>query len=155
VSDTDPRLALVYAEALRSITQQQGVLEQLRSNAGTLLAALSLATGFLAGLDGQKGFGRWGWIATGAFVVAVVLVAVILWPYKWRFRLKTGVLLDGYVDAEPPTSLDVMHRKLAEWLERDWQENKDRLRWMFFAFEVATVMLVFEIVSWIIDLRRA
>src|SRR6266542_2584797 len=150
MADEDPRLSLVYAEALRSITQQQGVLDQLRANVGTLLGAMSLATGFLAGLDSRNGFGRWGWVATGAFIVAVIAVVSILWPrHKWRFRMNTETLLEGYVDAKRPATLDEMHRALAGFLERDYRENRDRLRWMCYIFEGATAVIVFEIVSWI------
>jgi len=153
----DPRAALVYSEALRSITQQQGVLDQLRSRAGTLLGALWLATGFLAGLDGQdNGFGLWGWIAVVPFAVAVSGVCAILWPrHRWRFSMDADILIKGFLDADPPPTLDVMHRVLAGFLQRDYRANRDCLRWMFYIFEVATVMTVIEIVSWIIDLRRA
>lgn len=151
--DLDARLALVYAEAQRSITQQQDVLNQLRSNAGTLLGAVSLATGFLAGLHGRAPLGTWGTVAVCAFIAAVLLTVSILWPRnRWKFRLRTDTLLTGYVDAG--ASLDVMHRQLAEYLERDYKDNRSRLRWMFYLFDLAAVAMTVEIVAWVIHLTR-
>ena len=113
----DARLALVYAEAQRSITQQQDVLNQLRSNAGTLLGAVSLATGFLAGLHGDSPLGAWGNAAVCAFITAVFFAVLILWPRnKWKFRFRSDVLLNGYVDAG--ADMNLMHRELATYLER-------------------------------------
>ncbi|SRR6266545_3433719 len=151
----DPRLTLVYTEALRSITQQQGVLDQLRANAGTLLGAVSLATGFLGGLDGMNGLGPWGKVAIILFIVAVLGVMTILWPRtKWQFRMDAHTLISGYLDQDPPATIDDMHRSLAWYLERDYRANRDRLRLMFYIFEAATAVTAVEIVSWLIDLGR-
>jgi len=151
VPDQDARLTLIYAEALRSITQQQDILNQLRSNAGTLLAAVSLATGFLAGLHGTEPLGTWGTVAMYAFIAAVFFAVLILWPRnRWRFRLRTDILLSGYVDAG--ADLDVMHRQLATYLERDYDENRQKLRWMFYLFYASTVAMVVEVVAWVMEL---
>lgn len=60
MSEDDPRLALVFAEAQRSITRQLDTVNQLRSNAGTLLGAISITTAFLGGLHGRRPLGTWG-----------------------------------------------------------------------------------------------
>jgi hypothetical protein len=154
MSEEDARLAFVYVEAQRSITQQQDVLNQLRSNAGTLLGAVSVATGFLAGLHGRRPLGTWGNVAVYAFIAAVVLAVLILWPRnRWRFRLRTDTLLDGYVDAG--ASMDVMHRQLATYLERDYDGNRKKLRWMFYLFDLATAAMVVEVVAWVMELTRS
>ena len=75
-----------------------------------------------------------GKTAVIAFIVAVLLAVSILWPRtRWTFRLRADVLLTGYVDKG--ASLDVMHRQLAGFLERDHAENKKRMRWMFYLFK--------------------
>lgn len=94
-----------------------------------------------------------GAVAVGAFIAAVLLAVAILWPRtRWLFRLKTNTLLEGYVDGG--ASLDVMHRQLAEYMDRDYRENRVRLAWMFYLFGFATIAMAVEVVAWVIDLTR-
>jgi hypothetical protein len=109
-----------------------------------------IATGFLAGLDGQRGFGGWGWVAVVLFVAGVGFCCALLWPRQWGFRLKADVLVGSYIEADPPATLDVMHRELALWTEKAYQENAERLDRMFVFFRLATVLMVAEIVIWIV-----
>jgi hypothetical protein len=47
-----------------------------------------------------------------------------------------------------------MHRNLSIWMGRAFAGNKVKLRRMFFWFELASVLLVFEVLSSVIDIAR-
>jgi uncharacterized membrane protein YfcA len=104
----DPRgYELAYQEALRAITQQQGVLESLRGRAGALLAVASIVTSFLGGFAlGDKGPAGLGWLAILLFLFAAGAVAHILKPRdQWRFRSRPSVIIGSYVEDDPPAPL--------------------------------------------------
>jgi hypothetical protein len=46
----DPRVALLYSEAIRTLDQQQAVVESIRGRSGILLSAAAITTSFLAGV---------------------------------------------------------------------------------------------------------
>jgi hypothetical protein len=152
---SDPRHGLVYSEAVRTLEQQQAVVESLRSRAGTLLSAASIATSFLAGiaLSGRRLDG-WGWAATGSFVGLVGLCLAILWPTRrWIFRFNSKKLIRDYVEADPPATLSEMQRDLAIHMENWADVNSWKLRWLFSYFQAASLFLGAEVVFWIVGLR--
>jgi hypothetical protein len=150
----DPRAALLYAEGVRALDDQQSVVESIRVRAGILLSAASVATSFLAGVAvGRKGLSFWGWLATTCFVGVGVLSFMILWPKReWTFRANIKKLVRDYVDGDAPASLAEMHRDLALHMENWAEANSWKMRWLFIYFQVAVLLLGFEVVLWIIDL---
>lgn len=140
---------VAYNEALRSITQQQGVLDGLRSRAGTLFASASIATSFLGGLALQDtAVHGLGWVAVGAFVGMALCSILILWPrWGWVFRLSADDLVRDWVDERG--TMDAMHRDLALYLERHYQANESKLGRLLILFQVAAVLLVVEVVAWL------
>ncbi len=77
----DPRYRLAYEEALRSIDHQEATLDELRSRAGLLLAALSVVTSFLGGYAfASGGFRPAAVVATLAFGLAGLTLVGLLWP---------------------------------------------------------------------------
>lgn len=87
----DSVAAIAYEETVRGLTAQAGVLDNLRTRAGTLIAVASLVTSFLGGqalakptfrggvLERQPLAG-WGVGAVAAFVLLAIAAIVILWP---------------------------------------------------------------------------
>lgn len=67
--EPDARYALVYDESLRALREQQEALKDVRTHAGQLLAAGSVAASFLGGLV-LRGAGRAPLWATVASVLA-------------------------------------------------------------------------------------
>jgi hypothetical protein len=146
----DERLRLVYTEALRGITQQQQVLDNLRGRSAVLLSAGAVATSFLAGYAVPSRSGPAVVIAVVAavlFVAVVVLTLWTLWPRKFKFRNEPQKLLREWVDSEHGHySLDAMHRYLAEWFGEHYDQNQKKIDSMLADFTVACGCLGLEIV---------
>jgi hypothetical protein len=153
----DPRLELVYQEALRGISEQQAVLESLRSRTGTLLAAASISTSFLGGIaiEGHHSVPSIiaDVVAVLAFIVLGILIVLILLPRgQWRFRFDVETLLTGYVEAWPPASLDVMRKELARRLQANRRANETRLIRLFGYFRWASALLTIQVVGWVVGI---
>ena len=61
---SDPRLAFVYAEAVRGLLHQQNVVESLNTRAGNLIFATAFVSSLLGGralLDGLGCGTGWRW----------------------------------------------------------------------------------------------
>jgi hypothetical protein len=155
MADEDPRGAIVYASAVRTIGQQEGVLESIRGRAGILLSAAAIATSFLVGLAIREGegLGLWTGAASVAFGLVVAACLSILLPTAdWWFRANGRKLVEGYLDADPPISLVDMHHALSLEMEEWSQKNKDKLDSMFQRFSFACIFLAVEIGLWIAHL---
>ena len=151
----DPRYRFVYDEAVRLIDHQEETLDNLRSRAGLLLAATSVATSFLgaAALRDDQSAGWWGGIAIALFaVVGVLLVGLLLPLPNWKFRFGVSQLLTDYVEGTSPAQLNEMYRELALHLESNHVENNGRLKWMWLVFQLAALMLCFEVIAWLLAL---
>ena len=151
----DARKALVYDESRRAITQQQTALDALRTRTGVVIAAASIASSFLGAqaLNDHPAFSIWSWLAIVAFGVVGVAAISVLWPRKnWFFSNNVDTLLSGYVEGEEPASLDEMHVDVAEYNQKHWNENQEKLTKMYVAFQIACGALVLEIAFWLIDL---
>jgi len=81
--------AVAYEEAVRAISQQEQVLDGVRTRAGTLLSMAAVATSFLGGLAlDKKRLAALSLIAVLAFLAVGLLTIYILFPRGgWIFRL--------------------------------------------------------------------
>ena len=154
MADTVGKLA--FEEAQSAISSQATTLDGLRARAGTLLAAASLVTSFLGGqalakptldkgLVVRPDVGFEGWVAIGFFVLVAVLTLAILWPYEWRFVMGAQTILTG-------ADFETTQRDLAEYHEKNYDANKEKLDGLFWCFRLACIFLACETVAWIIDL---
>jgi hypothetical protein len=50
MGDEDARFELLYSEAVRTLEQQQALVESVRARTGILLSAASIVTSFFAGI---------------------------------------------------------------------------------------------------------
>lgn len=146
--------ALVFSESVRAVQDQAAVVDGLRSRAGLMISAASLVTGFFAGvaLGTPEHLDLWGWVATGLFSSVAGISLWILWPrQEWAFTSDPTDLVRDYVDA-PNVTLPRAERNLSIYLGQAFANNKAKLRWLFFWFEIACVLLVLEVVFWIVDI---
>jgi hypothetical protein len=154
VEDEDPRAALVYEAAVRALDQQASVVESVRTRAGVLLSAGSVATSFLAGvaLTNGRGLSPWGWVAVVSFLGVAGPSVWVLWPrHGWKFSPSATRLVADYLDPEGVT-LTRAQRNLAIHMGNSEASNADALQDMFRWFEVATIALGVEVLLWIADL---
>jgi hypothetical protein len=149
----DPRLAFIYAEALRSLQVQLAHLESLHARGATLIFAASFASSLLGGQALSDGLGAWDWLALGLLVGIGVLAVVILWPYyNVHFRFDVEELLRKYVDGPRPGSVAEMHRDLALQLKSYMESNGRLIRRTREALQLAFILLVLEIVAWLLSI---
>jgi hypothetical protein len=149
----DPRLAFIYAEALRSLQVQLAHLESLHARGGTLIFAASFASSLLGGQALSNGLGAWDWLALSLLVGIGLLAVVILWPYyNVQFRFDVAELLGKYVDGPRAVSVSEMHRDLALQLRSYMESNGRLIRRTREALQVAFILLLLEIVAWLLSI---
>lgn len=153
VINDDPRLAFIYQEALRGLLQQRAAVESLHSRAGTLIFATSFASSLLGSRALADGLGLWDWVAVGLLLGIGILAVLLLWPYyNLTFRFDVQTLLDQYVDSPSPSSMGEIHRRLALQIKDDWHRNGRIVRRMRIGFEIALILLIFEILAWLFSI---
>jgi len=138
---------LAYEAALRGLDKQEGLLEELRTRTGVLLAASSLAASFL----GQQAFqdpSPRGLAITAlvAFVVSIAASVFILLPKKNLIFAEAGAgLYEGLYAVRE--DMPEVYRRLAYDLDRFWESNDEKISWLARAYTVAASTLVIEILS--------
>ncbi|WP_245437085.1 hypothetical protein [Mesorhizobium helmanticense] len=80
LADDDPRLAFIYQEAVRGLTQQQNLVENMSTRAGSLIFATAFANSLLGGAALANGLGLWDWIAVALLFGIGGLIVFMLWP---------------------------------------------------------------------------
>ena len=107
----DPRLELIYSEAVRGLLQQAAAVESLRTRAGTLVFAASFASSLLGGRALADGIETWDAVALALLLGIGLSCVVLLWPYyDFRFRFNPLEMLDRFVDGQTSMDLDDMRR---------------------------------------------
>jgi hypothetical protein len=138
---------LAYEAALRGLDKQENLLEELRTRTGVLLAASSLAASFL----GQQAFKNpspqgLAIAALAAFVISIAACVFILLPKKNLIFAETGAgLYEGLYAVRE--DMPEVYRRLAYDLDRFWESNDEKIRWITRAYTVAAGALVIEILS--------
>lgn len=136
---------LAYEAALRSLDKQEGLLDELRARANTLLAVSSIAVSVL----GQAAFGE----ATSnvltiailiAFVVAVGASVFVLSPKKKLSFAESvaGMYEDLYALRD---DMAEVYRYLAYELDRRWIANDLRIAWLARVCTIAAVASTLEL----------
>ena len=109
--------ALAFSESVRDLEHQERSVDELRTRAGTLLAASSITTSFLAAaaLPNDKPWEWLVWVALIAFAVGIGLCIWVLWPRgKWVFVNDASIVISGYVEGDPPASMAETYKGLAQ-----------------------------------------
>jgi hypothetical protein len=139
------------------------VLDGLRARAGTLLAAVSIATAFLSSqaLDTPK-LDSLAWSAIVLFCLVVLLSLAVLVPipWGWTFAHHPHLLIGIHLDSErpppgwKPSTPSEIYRNISYWNGVHYDKNGTKLNVMFVLFTVACLALAGEIVIWLILLAR-
>lgn len=151
--------ALAYLESVRGLTQQAGVVDNVRTRAGLLITASSLVTALLAtpairDRAGGAGLGAGGWAAIVLFAVSMFLAIRILWPKPdWSFSFDARKIV-RMIEGDKGYNLGGLQRRLAELNEESQAENAERIDAMFWDFKWSCVFLVAEVAAWVLVLAR-
>ena len=146
----DPRLAFIYQEALRGLTQQQSLVNNMNDRAGNLIFAAAFVSSMFGSQVLPAGLGMFQWLALILLFALGVLIAFMLWPYhKYTFRFDPAELLRDYVDRQGPASLSEMHRALALRAEADRARNWRIIQRLRIALQLALMLFLLEILAWL------
>jgi len=151
LADDDPRLAFIYQEAVRGLTHQQTVVENMSTRAGSLIFATAFANSLLGGAALSDGLGLWEWIAVALLFSIGGLIVFMLWPYhQYSFRFDPEELLREYVDGDGPTTMTAMHRALALRIKADMAGNWRIIQRLRMALQIALLFLLLNILAWLL-----
>jgi hypothetical protein len=154
--DGADRLAFIYQEAVRGLTHQQGVVENMTTRAGNLIFATAFASSLLGGKALSDGLGAWDWIGVALLFAIGALIVFVLWPfYSYRFRFDPEQLLNDYVDSERRPTLAAMHRELALRIKADMAANWRIIQRLRLALQAALIFLLLEILAWLLAIVGA
>lgn len=141
---------VAYQESLRSVSEQNRILEGLRSSSGLLLAANSIGTSFFGNLTIQGGHvGMTHLVAILFFTMSAGCCVSILWPQRgWYSQFSSSRFLGGIEQARPVPTVDDIQRHLALYLEDHLYKNTAILDGLFARFRASAVLLMIEVLAW-------
>jgi hypothetical protein len=143
---------LAYDLALRTLGQQERVLEELRARTGVLLTATAIVASFLGGRALETNGGAWLTLTGTAAAIGSILVAVYVLLPKAGFTFALhGAAVYEYFRAER-TPLQDVHRTLAYWMKAAWDDNQTSIDRLIVFFRVACGLLVLAIGLWSLEL---
>ena len=144
---------LAYEQGLRAIDIQVQTLADLRTRAGTVLAAASLVTSFLGAPALERHQQRVVWLALAVVLLIgqLGMTVSVLTGRKFSFRQRPKKILadldsGGYTDEGQALST------LAGFLEEDHDQNEKKLGSLDLHFRVACALLISETVALILAL---
>ena len=151
--DTSALAELSYELSLRTLSQQESSLNELRARTGALIAAASIVTSFLGGAAiPRNGLDAWSVIALILFVASIVLATWVLLPKgKLVFSIHGSALFEDEVKADI-FEIGETHRRLAYWLDGYHAENEPKIHRLFGYYRWATVALLGEVIFWSLQL---
>lgn len=146
--------ALALEEARRALDEQERAVAELRSRAGTLISAATIATSFLgAPFVADRQLAAAGTIAIAAFVLLSLATLVLLSPrWAFEFSLAPEFVIATFAEpiaskAPPPSRL---RREMAMHMGASSALNRNRISRMGAIFQIACVLLTTEIVAWVV-----
>ncbi len=150
-ADKDLLYEVAYGEAVRALSEQQGVIDSFRNRAGLLLSAAAITTSFLGAqaLNGGNS-NPVAWLAMIGFVGVAGASLAILWPRQWEFTANPRDVIQTYIEADQPAPIEELHRDLSLHMHNSYVENRQGLEQLAIVFQVASGLLTLEVVLWII-----
>lgn len=149
VSAADERCKVTYEAATTLAATQRAVLDNLRQRATTLISASTVATTLAVSIGllgtGTKPLPSWTlFVLIGLVLFVGGCAFYILWPAHWGLGFSADTLIDDYLDATPPSSIDDMYRDLAIYLQRHIDANQNELDRLFTSFRLGVGGLIAE-----------
>ena len=137
---------LAYEAALRGLDKQEGLLDELRTRANTLLAVSSLAVSVL----GREALGSADSkaltiAALAALVVSVAASVFVLLPKKQLVFAEAGVSVYEKL-FEERYDMPEVYRQLAYELGHFWVSNDSQITWLSRAYTLAAIASVLGLI---------
>jgi hypothetical protein len=143
---------LAYDLALRTLGQQERLLEELRARTGVLLTATAIVVSFLGGRALAASGDAWLTLTgTVAAIASIVLAVYVLLPKSGFTFALHGAAVYEHFRAERTPIRDVQ-RTLSYWLKSAWDENQNSIDRLIVFFRLACGLLVLAIGLWSLEL---
>lgn len=146
----DALYKVAYDEAVRTLSEQQGIIESFRTRAGVLFSAAAITASFLGATalrDGNTSFASW--LALLCFVAVAAASLAILWPRKWESAANPREVIESYIEAEAPARIENLHRDLSLHMHNSFLENQAGIERFATLLQIASASLTLEVVLWI------
>ena len=135
---------LAYELTRGSLSEQEKRLSDLRTRAGTVLAAASIAGSFLAAKHGS--IDTTAALAIVAYVSCVAAAVYVLLPHTLVLEFRGSVVND--LDDELGGGLGEAYLAVTGWLEEFHESNRDKLDALARWYAVACGALGVEVLLW-------
>lgn len=141
---------VAYDEAVRALSEQQGIIESLRTRAGVLFSAAAITASFL-GASALRGGNASpaSWLALLCFVAVAVASLAVLWPRKWESAANPRDVIESYIESEAPARIENLHRDLSLHMHNSSLENQAGIEHFAVLLQIASASLTLEVVLWI------
>jgi hypothetical protein len=142
---------VAYDEAVRALSEQQGVIDSLRARAGLLLSTAAVTTSFLGpqALHGGS-LNLFSWLALTGFVGVATASLAILWPRRWEVGADPREVIDACMGLEEPVPAEELYRELSLLVHGSYLENREGLERLMVFFQIASSLLTVEVVLWVV-----
>lgn len=150
-SDDAVLIELAYSEATRALAEQLSLIDSFRNRAGLLLSAAAITTSVLGAraLDcGSIGYAAW--VALASFFVAAVVSIAILRPRRLEVAFDSAHIIENWVERNRPGSAADLRLALVLRMHETRSSNRDELSQLATLFEIASSLVVIEILAWIV-----
>jgi hypothetical protein len=135
---------LAYELSRGSLSEQEQRLSDLRTRAGTILAAASIAGSFLAARNGS--IDTPAVLAIVAYLACVGAAIYVLLPHELVFEFRGSVVTA--LEYERGGGLEAAYRAVTEWLEEFHESNAGSLQTLGRWYTSACAALGAEVVLW-------
>jgi hypothetical protein len=153
VEDHADAYRLAYEEAVRTLSQQEGVMESFRSRAGALLSAAAITTSFLGAQALHTGeAGPTVWLALACFAGLSGTILAMLLPGRAEFAADPRRVVAAYIETDCPLSMAEIHRELALHMEDSHADNSFTIKRFAVAFRLACGLMTVEVALWLVAL---
>jgi hypothetical protein len=146
----DALYKVAYDEAVRTLSEQQGIIESFRTRAGVLFPAAAITASFLGTTAlGNGNTNVASWLALLCFVAVAVASLAILWPRKWESAANPRDVIEGYIESEAPARIENLHRDLSLHMHSSSLKNQAGIEQFSILLQIASASLTLEVVLWI------
>jgi len=142
---------LSYELTANALAEQERAVAALRTRAGTILAAASIAGSFLATKASHGSLDGWAIAALITFILCLASAIVVLLPHSFVFSFRGRTLLAAS-DHEGIQDVTEAYRATAIWIEQSVNANRRKLDSLSDWLTGSCVLLALEVVLWTLSL---
>lgn len=140
-----------YELTAHALEEQERAATALRTRAGTILAAASIAGSFLTTKASSGSLDGWAIAALVTFALCLASSIWVLLPHEFVFAFRGEALL-AETDRLGVRDVTEAYRAASMWIEPNIDRNRQQLSRMSGWFTVSCVLLAAEVVLWTLSL---